>query len=193
LAALPPGANVNLSWFADLNTARNLEAAGSWWQGIRLKAVDAAGNAITIDDENQREVELAGRTLPVAKDANVMIDGKPGKLAAVPPGTFITLYLCADQKTVHGFNAEGRGFFNVPVEAVDAGKNTITFGDYGLHKEGLISGKTLPVAKDAVIVIDGQPGKLAGVPNGATVHPTLSVDQQTIRLEPHQWGTATVE
>jgi RNA polymerase sigma factor (sigma-70 family) len=183
LAALPPGANVTLSWFADLKTARTLEATGSWWQSIRVKAVDAAKGTITFD-ENERVLEVAGKTLLVAKDASIMIDGKPGKLAALPPGAFVTLYLCADQKTIHGFNAEGRGFQGVLVKAVDADKGTITFEDYGNDREGLISGKTLPVAKDANIVIDGKPakpGQLAGIPVGAVVNPTLSVDQKTVR------------
>jgi RNA polymerase sigma factor (sigma-70 family) len=180
LAGLPPGANVTLSWFADLKTARTLEASGSWWQGIRVKAVDAAKNTITIDD-GQREAELAGKTFPVRKDANIQIDGKPGKLAAVPPGTFVTLYLCADQKTVRGFNAEGSQFFDVLVKAVDADKNTITFADVQLPAEAELAGKTLPVAKDAHIEIDFKPGKLAKLPAGASTNVTLSVNQKTIR------------
>src|SRR5262249_14653600 len=70
LAGLPLGAIVTLSWFADGKTARTLEAAGSWWQGIRVKAIDAAKNTITID-ESQREAELAGKTFPLKKDATI--------------------------------------------------------------------------------------------------------------------------
>jgi hypothetical protein len=180
LAALPPGANVTLSWFTDLSTARNLEAGGSWWQGIRVKAVDTVNNTITIDD-GQREPELAGKTLPVGKTADINIDGKRGKLAAVPPGVLVTLYLCADQKTVRGFNAEGPQFFDAVVVAVDADKKTITFADVQLPAEAALAGKTLPVAKDAFISIDFKPGKLAKLPAGTIVNVTLSVDQKTIR------------
>jgi RNA polymerase sigma factor (sigma-70 family) len=104
LAALPPGANVTLSWFADQKTARNLEAVGPWWQSVLVKAVDAGKMILTID-EAQREVELAGKTLSVAKDANIRIDGQPGKLAGLPPGASITLQLCVDQKTAKDVEA----------------------------------------------------------------------------------------
>jgi RNA polymerase sigma factor (sigma-70 family) len=180
LAALPLGANVSLSWFADLKTARNLEATGSWWQGIRIKTVDATRNTITID-EGQREVELAGKSFPVCPVANISMDGKPAKIAAVPPGTVVTLYLCADQKTVRGFNADGPPFFDVVVKSVDVDKSTITFADVQLPAEAELAGKTLPVTKDAGISIDFQPGKLARLPAGAIVNVTLSVNRQTVR------------
>jgi len=67
------------------------------------------------------------------------------------------------------------------VKSVDGDKNTITFEEYGNDEEGLVSGKTLSVAKGAAVVIDGKPGKLAGLPVGARIDLTLCVDQQTIR------------
>jgi RNA polymerase sigma factor (sigma-70 family) len=178
LAELPPGAVVSLSWFVDQKTARTVQAEGRSFQVVLVKAVDADKGTITFEDERQPP-EVAGKTFPVAKDAFVQIDGKPGKLAGVPPGAFVNLYLSADQKTVRNLAAEGRQFQGVLVKAVDADKGTITFEDERQPPE--VAGKTFPVAKDAFVQIDGKPGKLAGVPPGASVRLNLSVDQKTVR------------
>jgi RNA polymerase sigma factor (sigma-70 family) len=179
LAVLPPGAVVTLSWFTDQKTARSVQAAGSWWQGVLVHTVDAEKNTITFDVGDKQPAEVNGKTFPVAKDANIRIDGQPGKLADLPPRVFLTLYLCADQKTILGIDAAGPGFQGVRVKAVDAGKNTITFEDDRQLAE--LAGKTFPVAKGTNVLIDGKPGKLAGLPPGVFVSVTLSADQKTIR------------
>jgi RNA polymerase sigma factor (sigma-70 family) len=178
LAGIPKGAHVNVGLSVDRRTARNIAADGSQFQGVVVKAVDAANHTITLADA-RGPAELAGRTLSVAKNASIVIDGKPGKLAAVPPGAFLNLGLGVDQKTVRNIAAEGPAFQSIQVKAVDARKNTITFEDDRAPIQ--LAGKTFAVAKDAFIEIDGKPGQLAGLPRGAFVNLGLSVDQTTAR------------
>ena len=54
---------------------------------------------------------------------------------------------------------------------MDAGTNTVNVG-----------GTTYPVAKDALILIDGKQGSLAGLAAGVNVHGNLRVDQQTVGM-----------
>jgi hypothetical protein len=63
------------------------------------------------------------------------------------------------------------------VKAVDADKRTITFDD---RAKAEVAGKTFTVATDALIAIDGKPGKLTDLPAGAYVSGKLCVDQQTV-------------
>jgi hypothetical protein len=175
---VPPGAFVNLVLSADQKTVRNIAAEGRSFPGGLVKSVDAAKGTITFAHTNQPD-ELAGKTFPVARDANILIDGKPGQLAGVPPGTVIGLTLSLDQKTVRQINAQGSQIGSpggAVVESVDADKNTITVD---INGEGL---KTFPVAADALIVIDGKPTKLAGLPKEASVLLTLRVDQKTVGM-----------
>src|SRR5262245_14046288 len=66
----------------------------------------------------------------------------------------------------------------MPVQSVDADRHTITFGD---KAPGGLAGQTYAVAKDAVISIDGHPGKLSGIPAGAFVNVVLTVYGPTAR------------
>jgi hypothetical protein len=116
--------------------------------GIAVKAVDVENGTITFDDRANPNV--AGRTFTLAKDVNIVIDGKAGKLSAVTPGTLVSIRLWV-------------------VTAVDVARHTITVGD-----------KIDPVAKDANIQIDGKPAKLAGVPAGMSVALRLNVDRKTV-------------
>jgi hypothetical protein len=180
LANVPPGAYVNLNLSADQSTARMVAAEGRAFPGALVKSVDAAQNTITFD-ETKTPSDLAGKTFSVAKDAQISIDGKPGRLSAVPPGANLNLLLTVDQKTIRNFSAEGfqigaQG--SAVVDSVDADKNTITVD---INGEGH---KTFSVAPDALVVIDGKPGKLAGVLKEAPVLLILRVDQKTVgRIE----------
>jgi len=162
LAGIPTGANVNVNLYVDQQTVHGLSAEGGQVTGL-VKAVDAEKNTITINDT----------TYPVAPDAHIGIDLKPGKLAGVPVGANVTLNLQVDQQTVLRICAEGSSVFGT-VKAVDAQKNTITV-------TGHPDDRTFPVPADAVIVIDGKPGKLSDIPPGAGLHAlNLCVDQQTV-------------
>src|SRR4029077_1148008 len=115
------------------------------------------------------------KTFTLARDARIVVDGKPGTLAGVPAGAFVTLNLLVDQKTAWSLRAGGAlvpTFGTVLVKAVDADKNTITIKEREDEK-------TFTLAKDANIVVDGKPGKLSGIPVGAFVTLNLFVDQKT--------------
>jgi hypothetical protein len=171
LSGIPAGARVELSLAVDL-TVRRIQAAGREFQGVLVKAVDADRNTITIDDD-KAPPEVAGITFPVARDAGIVIDGKPGKLAGIPKGAYLNpLTLSVDQKTARGIQAEGSPRVFGEVQAVDPGKNTIT-----------VDGKTFSVAKDANMAFDGNTVTLAGIPKGAQVTVLIvCVDQKTARL-----------
>jgi hypothetical protein len=183
LAAVPPGALVTLSWFVDVKTARIVQAAGPWWQDVLVKAVDADKNTLTFGEGERQPAEVAGKTFPLAPGAIVVIDGKPAKLAALPPGSFVLVHLSADQKRVGSLDATGPGVQNVLVKAVDAGKSTITFDEKQNDRQAAeLIGKTLPVSGDALITIDDKPARVAGVPPGTFIDVGLSMDRKTIRV-----------
>jgi len=106
----------------------------------------------------------------VRKDALIAIDGKPGKLAELPPGSFVNMTLTVDQQAVRCVGAQGPRVNGV-VKAVEVAKNTITVAD-----------TTYQVAQDAVIVIGDKRGPLSDLPTGAFVNINLHVDQKTIGM-----------
>jgi RNA polymerase sigma factor (sigma-70 family) len=172
LADLPPGANVGLNLQVDQKTALRVVANGSSDFG-QVKAVDTVNNTITVTGGPPND-----RIYQVPADAPITIDGKAGKLADIPVGAGLhALNLRVDQKTVSSINAVGPSYHRVEAKVVDADKGTITFADNAPRE---IAGKTLPVALQAGIEIDGAAGKLAGVPSGAFVNLRLSVDSQTV-------------
>jgi RNA polymerase sigma factor (sigma-70 family) len=178
LADVQPGARFHPLLSADQKRVRRLRVEGPEFPGGSVKAVDAEQGTITFDDD-MVPAELVGKTFPVARDADIRIDGKPGKLAEVPPGAVVQLLgLHVDQKTARRLWAQGPESGGL-VKAVDAEKGTITFDDDMTPPE--LAGKTLPVARDADIRIDGKPGKLAGVPSAVLIRVRLSADQKTIR------------
>jgi RNA polymerase sigma factor (sigma-70 family) len=175
LAALPVGAIVTLTQFVDAKTAGSVQAGGRSYFGNLVTAVDAGRNTITIKD---RDTEM---TFGVAPDACITVDGKHTKLAAVPVGSFANVSLAADQQTARSIGADGPdlgGCGGSCVKAVDAENGTITFDDKAAAE---VAGKTFTVAKDALVTIEGKPGKLADIPPGAHVNLLLTVDRQAAR------------
>ena len=73
-----------MSGWADRKTARDIRAERPQVSGV-VKAVDARKNTLAVEDNG------APKTFTVTGDARVEIDGKPGKLADVPPGARVTL------------------------------------------------------------------------------------------------------
>src|SRR5262249_1513232 len=155
----------------DQKTARNLQSQGRTYFGVLVKAVDATQGTITFGEERV-PAELAGKTFPVAKDAFIQIDGKQGRLASIPQGALVHPELAADKKTATNLFGEGRTFPGGQVKSVDAAKHTITFEEERGPAE--LAGKTMALAQGANIQIDGKPGKLKDVPQGAIVTLTLS-------------------
>jgi hypothetical protein len=183
LAGVPVGSFVCLGLAVDQTTVRVIGAEGPQLGecgGSLVKAVDAEKRTITFDDKAAASV--AGKTFTVAKDANVVIEGKPGQLSEVPAGAYVNLTLSVDQQTALQVRAQGPAALcdcgGSLVKAVDAEKGTITFDDKARAE---VAGKTFAVAKDAFIVIDGKLGTLAGLSAGSYVNLRLSLDQQTAR------------
>jgi RNA polymerase sigma factor (sigma-70 family) len=173
LEDLPAGAQVALNLRVDQKTVLRISANGSSDFG-QVKAVDAVNNTITVTGGPPND-----RVYTVPPDAPIVIDGQPGKLAAIPVGAGLhALNLRVDQKTVSSINVVGPGYHHVGVKAVDAANRTITIDD---KAPAAIAGKTLAVAPDASIDVDGKPGKLAGIPARAFVNLGLSVDCLTAR------------
>jgi RNA polymerase sigma factor (sigma-70 family) len=172
LEDLPPGANVGLNLGVDQKTVLRVSANGSSDFG-QVKAVDAATGTITVTGGPPED-----RVYTVPPDAPITIDGRAARLADVPVGASLhALNLRVDQKTVSSINAVGPSFHRVEVQAVDAAGGTVTIAAGG-PKE--IASRTLAVAPQAGVEIDGAPGKLAGVPGGAFVNLRLSFDSQTV-------------
>ncbi len=154
---------VTIGLLADQKTAQSIEAVGPNVGGV-LKSVDAANNSVTFENKDV-DGSLRLQTFSVTKTAAIQIDGRPGKLAEVPIGAAVSLSWFLDQKTARNLLANGRGFFGVPVKAIDAAKSTITFDDNGAPPE--VAGKTFLVAKNAMIQVDGKNNSsLAGIPRG---------------------------
>jgi hypothetical protein len=172
LADVPAGAYVNVTLTVDQQTAHQVHAQGPPVQcdcgGSMVKAVDVEKNTITFDDRARAEV--AGKTFAVAKDAYILVDNKVGTLAGIPVGALVDLRLSLDQKTARQVRANG-GTVTGVVKALDAEKSTVTVED-----------TTYPVARDALIVIDGKEATMAGLATGASVHLNLRVDQKTVGM-----------
>jgi RNA polymerase sigma factor (sigma-70 family) len=172
LAGLPTGCNVRLSRFVEPKTVRDVQAEGRWIWGARVEAVDPEKNVLRVllgHGEGEKTFTITPTTV-------LRIDRKPGQLTGVPKGATVSVGLCVDQQTVHSLDAAGAWLGGGRVSAVDAGRNTITFGE---RSHSQLAGKTFPVAEKAEVRIDGKPGKLAGIPAGASVNVSLAVDQQT--------------
>src|SRR5262249_34938687 len=91
LAALPPGSLVDIRLWVDRQTVGQIHATGPAVPGIdTVRAVDAAKHTVTVGEN----------TLPVARDANITIDGKGARLGKVPVGVPGAIGLNVDQKPV---------------------------------------------------------------------------------------------
>ena len=110
LTQVPAGSYVSLRLSVDRQTVLHLHAQGPSnlcdCGGSLVKAVDPAQHTITFDDKARAEV--AGKTFPVAQDAHILIDGKPGKLAELPTGAVVSGRLRVDQRTVGTIHAKAR-------------------------------------------------------------------------------------
>jgi RNA polymerase sigma factor (sigma-70 family) len=171
LEDVPVGCYVGLLLRVDRKTVGRVAAQGPSNLcdpgGSALKAIDPEKGTVTFDDSAGGEV--AGRTFTLAKDVNIIVDGKSGKLSALTPGTLVDIRLWVDGQTIGQISTCGQPVPGGVVTAVDLAKGTVTVGD-----------KTYPVARDANIVIDGKPVGLAGVPVGTSVALKLTVDRQTV-------------
>lgn len=180
LTALPRGAIVNLSLSLDRKMVRSITAIGPGYFGIQVANVDAGNSRITVGLERQ-PVELAGKTMPVARDAYIEIDGRLSNLSTLIPGAHMDVMLSVDGTTMRRIHAQGPSFPSIPVKAVDVANGLVTFDVIGDDPQCVISGKTLPVARDARIWIDDGSATLAKLPPGTSISATLSMDRTMVR------------
>ena len=152
-----------------------------------IKSVDITKNTVTVAHFQGRGGEAEEKTYELAKDTLSLIDDgkgrrfslKEGKLQDMPVGSTVFLRLSPDQKFVGMIRAEGP---NLPamIKAIDATKGTVTFVTpvRGENPEE----KTLPIAKDARIMVDGAVAKLADVKveDNQFGQLRLSLDQKTV-------------
>jgi RNA polymerase sigma factor (sigma-70 family) len=180
LADFPVGAGLHaLNLRVDQKTVSSINAVGPNYHRVEVKSVDAANRTLTFDVKAPRE--LAGKTISVAADAGIELDGKPGKLADIPAGAALSLRLSVDSQTVLQVQAEGPtlgGCGGSEISAVNAVNFTVTYSDKGPAE---VAGKTFSVARDVWLQMDGIPGKFADLPTGSYINITLTVDRQTVR------------
>jgi len=177
LSNIPAGCYANVLLHVDETTVGCVRAQGPSNLcepgGSVVKAIDVEKCTITFDDKARAEV--AGRTFTLANDANIAIDGKPGTLAALPPGSVVAIRLWVDRQTVGMVHATGPPVPGIGVvKAIDAKKSTVT-----------VDAKTYPVAKDAMIQVDGKMVRLAELRTGISVTLRLNVDQKTVGMIHH--------
>jgi len=182
LSDLPAGAIVNVTLLADQATAASVGAQGEGLGacgGSLIKAVDATARTITFDDKAIAEV--AGKTFTVGANANIIVDGRSGKLSELTPGTYANITLSLDRQTVGTVNANGGpadcDCGGSLVKSVDADNFTITF-DEKAHPG--VAGKTFNIARNVHIILDGGPGKLSDVPPGCRVAIRFQIDLKTV-------------
>ena len=159
---------------AEQDRAQRPQAKGGATVAGTLQAVDADKLSVTVSTFNHRD-GAGEKTLPVAKDAKILRDGKAAQLADLKKGNKATLTLSADQKTVVSISA-GTPPLSAPLKSVDASKNTIsvTVGTRAAKED-----KTYQVAKDAKITIDGKEAKLADLKEG-TLLSLAVIDGNTV-------------
>ena len=186
LAELATGALATLRLATDQKSVESILTEGPTLYG-QFKEMHAAGAITVVIGAGRGEAEE--KTLEIVKGALVLIDDgrgrrlsvKEAKLSDVPAGAAVSLRLSADQKSIVQLRAEGP---NMPcmVKSVDVTKNTITVLTRVARGDNPEE-KTLPVAKDARILVEGAASKLADIKAGdeAFAMLRLSLDSKTVQ------------
>jgi RNA polymerase sigma factor (sigma-70 family) len=103
------GAKAELHWSLDKKSFVGVTADGGANDfGGWVKAVDAAGNTITVttEVESDRVSRKVSLNLPVANDARIRLLGKEAKLSVLKEGMPVRVKLAADLRTVAGVWAD---------------------------------------------------------------------------------------
>ncbi len=190
LADIAAGAMVTLRLSLDQQQIVSVQAEGPSVFGL-VKSLDLSKNLLTLSLGPGRDGVGGGeRIFELASDATVLLDDgkgrrlsiKEGKLSEIPAGSAANLRLSADQRFATLLRVEGPSLPAL-IKAVDSANGTVTVatrvGRGEKPKE-----KTLPVAKDARIVLDGNESKLADIKvfdNGPFAMLRLSLDQKSVQ------------
>ncbi len=188
---LAQGALVSVRLSVNLKQIQALHAEGPTLTGT-VKAVDPAKKSLTISGGPQgRGGEAAEeQRLIVAPDAVIFLDNgkgqrlsiKPGKLADVPVGAIVTVRLAVDQSFVMFLRAEG-GTLTGHLKSVDADKGIVVL-TFPKGRGEAPEEKTLTLAKDARIRLDGKDAKLTDFKTGddaPTVQVRFALDSGTVQ------------
>ena len=192
IADLATGALITVRLSLDQKQAVSLQVEGPNIVGV-VKSVDPARNSLTVSfgggGRGRGEEQVLEQTVELAGDAVVLLDDgrgrrlsvKEGKLADLPVGAAVNLRMSVDQRYATLVRAEGA---TLPgqIRAVDTTAGTITIARVSRGEN--LDARTLPVAKDARIVIDGIEAKLADIKisdTGPFATLRLSLDQKTVQ------------
>jgi hypothetical protein len=188
LADLAKGAQVTVQLFVDMSKIQSIVAEGPRYHGI-IKALDPAKGTLTLAAENRGGDNSGEYSLVLANDAVVLVDEgrggrlsvKQAKLTDLPVGCAATVKLSADQVHVKSIRAEGPTLSG-QLKSVDPANSSIVIAIPKGRGEDPEE-KTLTVAKDARITVDGNETKLADLKAGdnPTVSLHLSLDGKAVR------------
>ena len=190
LADIAAGATVTLRLSLDQKQAVSIQAEGPMLFGT-VKSLDLSRNLLTLSLGPSRDGVGGGeRIFELASDATVLLDDgkgrrlsiKEGKSADVPVGAAANVRLSADQRFATLIRVEGPSLPAL-IKAVDSANGTVTVATRVGRGENSEE-KTLPVAKDARIVLDGNESTLADIKvfdNGPFAMLRLSLDQKSVQ------------
>jgi hypothetical protein len=190
LTDLARGAEVTVRLSIDRKQVQGVLAEGPTSYGT-IKALDPAKNTLTLVVRPPRGDDAGEeRTLAVSSDAVVLLDDGKGrrlslkrvKLTDLPAGSAAAVKLSVDQTVIMSIRAEGSTLSGL-LKAVDPDKGIIVLAiPKGRSEEP--EEKTLTVAKDARIALDGAESKLTNLKvgdPGTAVQLRLALDQKTVQ------------
>lgn len=189
LDELTEGAIVTVRLSLDKKQIHSVLAEGATFGGV-IKALDAEKRSLTVTVRPARGDDAGEeRTVIIAKEAVLLIDDgkgrrlslKEAKLADVPVGSTVMVKLAGDQGFVMFLKAEGATISGA-LKGVDPDKRTITIAIPKGRDDP--EEKTMTLAKDARITLDGNTAKLADLKpgeNGPLISLRLTLDQQTVQ------------
>jgi RNA polymerase sigma factor (sigma-70 family) len=174
LDELTPEAPVQLT-LEDGKVTR-IEAVGTTIYQV-LEAVDPARRTVTVGVLNDDGTRSEQSRHEVAPDAEVVIDGKKGRLADLAPGMRVRLHLSAIKPVVVRARAEGPNVDAV-VRSVDPERRTVTIR---LKELGLVVEK-LPVAEGAAVQVGGKAATLGELRPGMRVSLRMAAETDRSRV-----------
>jgi len=144
--------------------------------GLRgtIHAIDGGKNpaSVTINVGEDGKVQLS---LDLARDARVLVAGKPAALSDLKPEAEVVLVLGNDKRTVAQVEARGR-IVEGKLVRVDAAAGTLTVQEDDENNQT----QTVTIAKDTAIYIDGYRGRLADLEDCKEAELELAADEKSV-------------